>query len=114
VTDCLFCSIVAGDIPATIVYETPDVVAFRDIQPQAPTHVLVIPREHYANMAEIAEVNPTLVAWVMRSAIAVAEIEGLTESGYRLVANTGAGAGQSVFHAHVHVIGGRSLNWPPG
>lgn len=113
-TDCLFCSIVAGDIPATIVYETPDVVAFRDIQPQAPTHVLVIPREHYVNMAEIAEVNPTLVAWVMRSAIAVAEIEGITESGYRLVANTGAGAGQSVFHAHVHVLGGRSLNWPPG
>ncbi len=113
-TDCLFCSIVAGDIPATIVYETPDVVAFRDIQPQAPTHVLVIPREHYANMAEIAEVNPTLVAWVMRSAIAVAEIEGISESGYRLVANTGAGAGQSVFHAHVHVLGGRSLDWPPG
>jgi len=114
VKDCLFCAIVAGDIPATIVYETPDVTAFRDVNPQAPTHVLVIPKEHYANVAEIANADPALVAELMRGAIAVAEIEDITESGYRLVANTGAGAGQSVFHAHVHVLGGRSLTWPPG
>ncbi len=113
-SDCLFCSIVAADIPATIVFETPHVLAFRDIEPQAPSHILVIPKAHYRDVAEISAADPTLLSDVMGCAVAVAEREDLTESGYRLVTNTGAGAGQSVFHAHVHVLGGRSLSWPPG
>lgn len=113
-TDCLFCSIVDGDIPAAIVHETPHALAFRDIEPQAPTHILVIPKAHYRDVAEISVADPPLVAEVMGCAVEVAENENLKESGYRLVTNTGAGAGQSVFHAHVHVLGGRSLSWPPG
>lgn len=113
-SDCLFCSIVAGDIPASIVHETPNTLAFRDIQPQAPTHVLVIPKAHYRDVAEMSSADPTLVSDVMAAAVEVADKEQLMESGYRLVANTGAGAGQSVFHAHVHVLGGRNLSWPPG
>lgn len=110
---CLFCSIVAGDIPATVVHETARTLAFRDLNPAAPTHVLVIPRDHYANAADLAEADPAYAGEVLAAAAAVARQEGLT-GGYRLVANTGDDAGQSVHHLHIHVLGGRSLDWPPG
>jgi histidine triad (HIT) family protein len=112
--DCLFCRIVAGEIPADVVRESADAFAFRDINPQAPTHVLVIPRRHYANAAEVAREDAGLLAEVFRLAADVAEAEGVDEPGYRLVTNTGDAAGQSVHHLHVHVLGGRSLSWPPG
>ena len=111
-SDCLFCSILAGDIPADVVATSERSLAFRDIDPQAPTHVLVIPRRHVENAAGLAE-HPEEVADVVRLAREVAESEGLDE-GYRLVFNTGPQAGQAVYHAHLHVLGGRTLTWPPG
>ncbi|WP_129309240.1 histidine triad nucleotide-binding protein [Streptomyces sp. L2] len=110
--DCLFCKIVAGQIPATIVRETETTLAFRDINPQAPTHVLVIPKAHYKNAAELAAGAPQLAADVLAATQAVADDEKLDS--YRTVFNTGAGAGQTVWHAHAHVLGGRGLEWPPG
>jgi histidine triad (HIT) family protein len=110
---CLFCGIAAGEIPATVVHETARTVAFRDLNPGAPTHVLVIPRDHYADMGALTDADPSYAGEVMAAAVAVARQEGLT-GGYRLVTNTGDHAGQSVQHLHVHVLGGRSLGWPPG
>ncbi|KFF97977.1 HIT domain-containing protein [Streptomyces europaeiscabiei] len=110
--DCLFCKIVAGHVPATIVRETDTTVAFRDINPQAPTHVLVIPKAHYADAATLAAAAPELAADVLRETRAVADEDKLES--YRVVFNTGGGAGQTVFHAHAHVVGGRGLQWPPG
>lgn len=110
---CLFCGIVAGDVPAAVVHETERTVAFRDLNPVAPTHVLVVPRDHYATIAELADTDPSYLGEVMAAAGAVARQEGLT-GGYRLVANTGDDGGQTVQHVHVHVLGGRSLSWPPG
>ena len=110
---CLFCGIVAGEVPATVVHETERTLAFRDLHPGAPTHVLVVPRDHYANAAELAVADPAYMGEVIAAATAVAAQEGLT-GGYRLVTNTGDDAGQSVHHLHVHVLGGRSLGWPPG
>lgn len=112
--DCLFCRLVAGEIPADVVHETPTTLAFRDISPAAPVHVLVIPKQHHRDVASIAEADPHLLAEVMSSAVDVARAEGLAEDGYRFVANTGEGGGQTVFHAHLHVLGGRGLSWPPG
>jgi histidine triad (HIT) family protein len=114
VTDCLFCGIAAGDIPATVVLESARTIAFRDINPQAPMHVLVIPREHYANLAAVAEAGDGLLDEIAAQAALVAGKEGVAESGYRVVFNTGPDAGQAVAHAHAHVLGGRSLGWPPG
>lgn len=110
--DCLFCAIVAGDIPADVVLRTDSVVAFRDIDPKAPTHILVVPAQHYANVGELSDQEPGLASAVLQAAAEVARMENL--DGYRLVFNTGAEAGQSVFHVHGHVLGGRPLNWPPG
>ncbi|WP_327729746.1 histidine triad nucleotide-binding protein [Streptomyces sp. NBC_00487] len=110
--DCLFCKIVAGHVPATIVRETETTVAFRDINPQAPTHVLVIPKAHYADASALATAAPELAADVLRETQAVADEDKLES--YRIVFNTGTGAGQTVFHAHAHVVGGRGLQWPPG
>ena len=112
--DCLFCAIVAGDVPAQRVAETARTIAFRDINPQAPTHVLVIPKDHYPDLAALAAADGGLLAEVAAQAAEIAEAEGLGGTGYRVVFNTGAGAGQSVFHAHAHVLGGRPLAWPPG
>jgi histidine triad (HIT) family protein len=112
--DCLFCKIVAGDVPATVVRETETTVAFRDIHPQAPTHVLVIPRVHYPDAAALAVAEPGIAADVLREAGEIAAQEKIEGTGYRVIFNTGAGAGQTVFHAHAHVLGGRGLNWPPG
>ncbi len=111
--DCIFCKIIAGELPATIVHESEHAVGFRDLDPQAPTHVLVIPRRHAADIATLAAQAPEEVAPLFAAAAAVAESEGLTK-GYRMVANTGAEAQQTVFHAHVHVLGGRPMTWPPG
>ncbi|GAA3949038.1 histidine triad nucleotide-binding protein [Actinomadura viridis] len=113
-TDCLFCKIVSGDVPAKIVRESAGTVAFRDINPQAPTHVLVIPRAHHATVADLADADPGLLAELLREAREVAVDDGVAEGGYRIVFNTGAQAGQTVFHVHAHVLGGRGLNWPPG
>ncbi|GGQ14752.1 histidine triad nucleotide-binding protein [Streptomyces roseolilacinus] len=113
-SDCLFCKIVVGEVPATIVRETETTVAFRDINPQAPTHVLVIPKEHHADAAALAAAAPGIAADVLREAGEVAAQEKTDDAGYRIVFNTGAGAGQTVFHAHAHVLGGRGLEWPPG
>jgi histidine triad (HIT) family protein len=108
---CLFCRIVRGEIPARIVREDEHTVAFRDIDPKAPTHVLVIPRVHVASLDEARD--PALVGQVMLAAAEVAASEGIA-GGYRTVINTGADAGQTVHHLHVHVLGGRKLTWPPG
>jgi histidine triad (HIT) family protein len=110
----LFCRIVAGEISADIVAESDTAIAFRDVNPQAPVHVLVIPREHYANLAEVAAAGDVDTGDLFRLAAEVAVIEGVATDGYRMVANTGARAHQTVFHCHVHVIGGRSMGWPPG
>ena len=111
--DCLFCKIVAGEIDADLVHESPTTIAFRDLNPQAPTHVLVIPRSHYANAAALAAGEPETSVHLFEAAQAIADKEGLGE-GYRLVFNTGASAHQTVFHAHMHVLGGRAMTWPPG
>ncbi|WP_035806110.1 HIT domain-containing protein [Kitasatospora mediocidica] len=108
--DCIFCKIVAGDIPATVVRETERTVAFRDINPQAPTHVLVIPKAHYPNAGALAAAEPELAAALLTEAAEVAAEEKIAESGYRLIFNTGAGAGQTVFHAHVHLLGGERFH----
>lgn len=113
-SDCLFCTIAAGGIPADVVYSDADVVAFRDIAPQAPVHVLVIPREHHANAAALAATDAVLAGRLLDVAGAIAVQEGIADSGYRVVTNTGEGAGQSVAHVHFHVLGGRDLSWPPG
>jgi len=110
--DCLFCKIVSGDIPADVVHSTGLAVAFRDINPQAPTHVLVIPRSHHANAAELSAAEPETVAHLVDVAAHVAAEDGVED--YRLVFNTGAGVGQTVFHTHLHLLGGRSMTWPPG
>lgn len=110
--DCLFCKIVAGEIPAEIVAETEHTVAFRDINPQAPTHVLVIPRVHEPDIASLAAAAPDVAAALLVETRRVAESEG--HESYRLVFNTGTDAGQTVFHAHGHVLAGRGLTWPPG
>ena len=106
--DCLFCKIVAGEVPADVVAETERTVAFRDIAPQAPTHVLVVPRDHHADAASCVAADPGLLVEVMAAAVEVARSERL-DGGYRLLTNTGADAGQTVHHLHVHVLGGRAL-----
>ena len=112
--DCLFCKIVAGEVPATIVHESDTTVAFRDVSPQAPTHVLVIPRRHVPDVAALAQEAPAEVAQVVDAVAAVARDEGIADDGYRTVFNTGPAAQQTVFPAHVHVLGGRAMTWPPG
>lgn len=112
--DCLFCKIADGSMEAEIVHEEEDVLAFRDINPQAPTHILVIPRKHVASVDELADDDASLVGRLYLAARDLARDEGIADDGYRLVMNTGKGAGQSVFHIHLHLLGGRSFSWPPG
>jgi histidine triad (HIT) family protein len=111
---CLFCKIVAGTIPADFVHQDDRCVVIRDINPQAPTHVLVIPREHIESLNDATQKDEGVLGHLLRVGARVANDLGHEESGYRSVINTGAGAGQSVFHLHVHVLGGRVMNWPPG
>ncbi|GGF31737.1 histidine triad nucleotide-binding protein [Marmoricola endophyticus] len=112
-SECLFCRIVAGEVPAEVLRTTESTVAFRDVSPQAPTHVLVVPRNHHPHAAALAQDEPETLAALVRTAHEVAADEGLGEA-YRLVLNTGEAAGQSVFHVHLHLLGGRELGWPPG
>ena len=108
-SDCLFCKIVADEIPADIIYESPDAIAFRDINPQAPTHVLIVPRRHIATINETDEVGSLFLA-----ARDIAKQAGFAEDGYRVTMNCNAAAGQTVFHIHLHLLGGRNFTWPPG
>jgi histidine triad (HIT) family protein len=110
--DCLFCKIIAGEIPSETVYEDDAVVAFRDINPQAPTHILVVPRGHVAKLSDYGTGDEAALGAVLVAARTIAEREGLSD--YRTVINCGEGAGQSVWHLHCHLLGGRALRWPPG
>ncbi len=112
--DCVFCRILGGEIPATTLYEDDATVAFRDVNPAAPAHALVIPRKHIATLDDATAADAELLGKMMWAARAVAAEMGVAKSGYRLVMNTHAGAGQSVFHIHLHVLGGRGFAWPPG
>ncbi len=113
-TDCLFCRMVAGEIPADVVLDTDRVLAFRDINPQAPAHLLIVPNQHVGSAAEIGPGNGGLLAAMVVAANRLAYQEGVADSGYRLVFNVGADAGMSVPHLHLHLLGGRPLAWPPG
>lgn len=112
--DCLFCRIIAGEIPGELLHQDDHCVVLRDINPQAPLHALVIPREHLESLDDASQKDETLLGHLLRIAARVANDQGQAENGYRTVINTGAGAGQSVFHLHVHVLAGRPMNWPPG
>ena len=111
---CLFCRIAAGEIPASKVYEDADVLAFNDINPQAPLHVLIVPKRHIATINDVAESDQALVGQLVRRAAAIAAEEGYADRGYRTVFNCNAEAGQTVFHIHLHLLAGRGLGWPPG
>ena len=112
-TDCIFCRIAAGQIPATIIAKNDDAIAFRDLNPQAPTHVLVVPREHVVSAADLTEASGPLLGRLFSVAADIARREGL-DDGWRLVSNVGPDGGQSVAHLHVHLLGGRAMGWPPG
>lgn len=112
--DCLFCRIAAGKIPAKVVFSNASIVAFRDVNPQAPTHLLVIPRKHIDTLNDLGPEEVPLVGAMVQVAADLARQEGLADAGWRLVANCKEGAGQSVFHVHLHVLGGRRFAWPPG
>lgn len=112
--DCLFCRILAGEIPASVIYEDERLVAFNDINPQAPLHALVVPRRHIATLNDLSPEDDALVGEMIRRGAAIAKDRGYADRGFRTVFNTNAGAGQTVFHIHLHVLGGRSFTWPPG
>lgn len=113
-SECLFCRLANGEIPSDIVYENDEVIAFRDQNPQAPTHVLVIPRKHISTVNDLTAEDKNVVGEMLLAAKAVAAQDGIAEDGYRLILNCNEGAGQSVFHIHLHVLGGRVMSWPPG
>jgi histidine triad (HIT) family protein len=111
---CLFCTLVAGKINANIVYQDERIVAFRDVKPQAPVHILIIPRKHVAGVLDIEPDDHALIGEIFQVASRLAREQGIGDSGFRVVVNSGADAGQSVFHLHYHLIGGRQMSWPPG
>ena len=113
-SDCLFCKIVNGEIPADIIHKSATTIAFRDINPQAPAHVLVIPRKHIATINDLTDPDREIVGDMYLAAKEIARAEGVADDGYRAVMNCNAGAGQTVYHIHLHVLGGRALGWPPG
>ena len=112
--DCIFCKIAASEIDSDIVYQTDDVVAFRDLNPQAPTHILIIPRHHIATINDLEQADAEVIGQLYLAAKEIAAQEGFSEPGYRVVMNCNAGAGQTVFHVHLHLLGGRQFGWPPG
>lgn len=112
--DCLFCKIINGEIPSAKVYEDEKVYAFRDIEPQAPVHILIIPKEHIASANELTERNASVAGHIFAVAAKIAKDEGIADGGYRIVNNCGQDGGQTVGHLHFHMLGGRSLAWPPG
>jgi histidine triad (HIT) family protein len=114
VDDCLFCRIVGGTIPADVVYRDPQVTAFRDIQPQAPVHVLLVPNQHVTWLNDLEEDHQDIIGYLMRMVRVVARGQAIADSGYRVVVNTGSDAMMSVPHLHIHILGGRKLGWPPG
>lgn len=113
-TDCLFCRIVARELPAKIVHEDEHAVSFDDINPQAPTHILIVPRKHIPGLNDLTVADAGLLGHLHMVAAQLARQRGIADTGYRTVLNTGRGAGQSVFHLHLHLLGGRGLRWPPG
>lgn len=113
-SDCLFCKIVAGEINADVVFESDDVIAFRDINPQAPTHVVIIPKRHISTISDLSESDTDAVGLLYLAARDIAKQEGFADAGYRVVMNCNAAAGQTVFHIHLHLLGGREFTWPPG
>ena len=113
-SDCLFCGIVEGRINANVVYRDDSLVAFKDIAPKAPVHILIIPRKHLVSVSDIADADRALIGHIFQIAARLAREQGIAESGYRIVVNSGADAGQSVFNLHYHLLGGRQLSWPPG
>ena len=113
-SDCLFCKIAAGQIPGAVVYQDDQAVAFKDINPQAPLHLLIVPRRHIASLNDLTPADDALVGALLRRAAALAKDHGYEERGYRTVFNTNAEAGQTVFHLHLHLLAGRGLTWPPG
>jgi histidine triad (HIT) family protein len=113
-TDCIFCKIIAGDVPAEFLHNDDLVVAIRDLYPKAPTHLLVLPREHIASAANLTDADAPMLGRLFAVAAKLAAEEGVVDSGYRLVTNSGEAAGQSVRHLHVHLLGGRTMKWPPG
>jgi histidine triad (HIT) family protein len=113
-TNCLFCRIINREIPASIVYEDDEVIAFNDINPQAPTHVLLVPKQHVPTLNDLDSQHDELVGNLVRRAAAIAESRGISAAGYRTVFNTNGAAGQTVFHIHLHLLGGRPMEWPPG
>lgn len=112
--DCLFCKIIAGEVPSKKVYETKNVFAFEDVDPVAPTHILIIPKQHLETMLELSEEHRGLIGDIHLAANHIARIQGIAENGFRIVANCGRDANQTVFHIHFHLIGGRKMEWPPG
>ena len=112
--ECIFCKIIAGQIPSDNIFESDDLIAFEDINPVAPTHVLIVPRKHIATLNDIEDADAALVGNMILCAKQIAKTRGLSEDGYRTVFNCMAGAGQAVFHIHLHLLGGRQLQWPPG
>ena len=112
--DCLFCRIAQGEIPAELIRSDPDALAFRDINPQAPTHILIIPKAHVASVSDLDPAQAELMGKLFLAARELAEREGIAQEGYRMVVNAGAAAGQTVFHIHMHLLGGRGMAWPPG
>jgi len=113
-TDCLFCKILDGEIPADIVFESDDAIGFRDVNPQAPTHVLIIPRQHIATINDLEDGDDAIVGKLFLAAQQVAKNDGIADDGYRVAMNCNAAAGQTVFHLHLHLLGGRQMGWPPG
>ena len=113
-SDCLFCKIIAGDIPADVIYESDSAIAFRDLNPQAPTHVLIIPRQHVSTINDIGVEHHEILGSLFSAAKTIAADEGLADDGYRVVMNCNEAAGQTVFHLHLHLLGGRTFKWPPG
>ncbi len=113
-SDCLFCKILSAEIPADIIYESEEAIAFRDINPQAPTHVLIIPRQHIATINDLEPGDAAVVGNLFLVAQHIARDEGIADDGYRVVMNCNAAAGQTVFHLHLHLLGGRQMDWPPG
>jgi histidine triad (HIT) family protein len=112
--DCIFCKIASGEIPVALEYDSPDIIAFRDLNPQSPIHILVIPREHIESLMEVGETESDLLLAMIEAAQEVARNTGIADGGFRLVTNIGPDGGQSVQHLHWHVLGGRTMNWPPG
>jgi histidine triad (HIT) family protein len=113
-SDCLFCKIIAGQIPAAMVHQDDTLVAFKDINPQAPLHLLIVPKKHIASLNDLSAEDDALIGVMMRRAASLAKVHGYHERGYRAVFNTNREAGQTVFHIHLHLLAGRGLNWPPG